>query len=464
MQQRLMRTGVRPINNIVDITNYVMLEYGQPLHAFDLSFIEGNKIIVRKAEDGESITTLDGIKRKPDVSMTVIADTKKSLAIAGVMGGGQSEVTENSDTILLESANFDANTTRLTSKKLSLRTEASSRFEKGVDPNIARLAADRACQLIVQLGAGEVLKGAVDVYPEEIKPHEVIVRPERINNFLGISLNNEEMVDIFKKLELGTENSGDTIKITVPTYRMDLLMEADFAEEVARIFGYDKIPPTMAKGNITVGGKPDGQIIEDIAKDLLNGMGFNEILTYSFVSPKTADMVNLDKNDTKRNMIKLINPLGDETSVMRTGLLPNMLEVAARNVNHKVENFKAFEIGQIFVPRNNPDNELPHEIPNLVIAMNIVTIYAVLEYCREDTTFPYMPIRGHGMVWVPRLVKLGKTISNALIPRRILILKISISGRMAFPMMPTSLSGFVLKKIRLKSALLQIWAISMETL
>jgi phenylalanyl-tRNA synthetase beta chain len=341
MQQRLMRTGVRPINNIVDITNYVMLEYGQPLHAFDLSFIEGNKIIVRKAEDGESITTLDGIKRKPDVSMTVIADTKKSLAIAGVMGGGQSEVTENSDTILLESANFDANTTRLTSKKLSLRTEASSRFEKGVDPNIARLAADRACQLIVQLGAGEVLKGAVDVYPEEIKPHEVIVRPERINNFLGISLNNEEMVDIFKKLELGTENSGDTIKITVPTYRMDLLMEADFAEEVARIFGYDKIPPTMAKGNITVGGKPDGQIIEDIAKDLLNGMGFNEILTYSFVSPKTADMVNLDKNDTKRNMIKLINPLGDETSVMRTGLLPNMLEVAARNVNHKVENFKA---------------------------------------------------------------------------------------------------------------------------
>ncbi|HZX20971.1 MAG TPA: phenylalanine--tRNA ligase subunit beta [Clostridia bacterium] len=369
MQQRLISAGVRPINNIVDITNYVMLEYGQPLHAFDLSFIEGNKIIVRKAEDGEQLTTLDGVKRRLDVSMTVIADTKKSLAIAGVMGGGQSEVTENSGTILLESANFDPSITRLTSKKLSLRTEASSRFEKGVDPNIARVAADRACQLIEQLGTGEVLKGAVDVYPKEIEHHEVIVRPERINNLLGISLNNEEMVDIFKRLELETENSGDTIKITVPTYRMDLLMEADFAEEVARIFGYDKIPPTMAKGNITVGGKPDSQIIEDIAKDLLNGMGFNEILTYSFVSPKTVDMTNLDKNNTKRDMLKLINPLGDETSVMRTGLLPNMLEVAARNVNHKVENFRAFEIGQIFVPGHNPDNELPHEIPNLVIAM-----------------------------------------------------------------------------------------------
>ncbi len=369
MQQRLIGAGVRPINNIVDITNYVMLEYGQPLHAFDLSFIEGNKIIVRKAEDGEILTTLDGVKRKLNTSMTIIADAKKSLAIAGVMGGGQSEVTGDTDMILLESANFDANTTRLTSKNLSLRTEASSRFEKGVDPNIARLAADRACQLIVQLGAGEVLEGAVDAYPEKIEPHKVTIRPEKINDLLGISLGNEEMVDIFRRLELNSENSGDIIEITVPTYRMDLLMEADFAEEVARIFGYDKIPPTMVKGDISVGGKPDNQIVEDIARDLLNGMGFNEILTYSFISPKAIDMINLSKDSTKRDMIRLINPLGDETGVMRTSLLPNILEVAARNINHKVNDMRAFEIGQIFIPRIESEEELPYEIPNLVMAM-----------------------------------------------------------------------------------------------
>ncbi len=369
MQQRLIGAGIRPINNIVDITNYVMLEYGQPLHAFDLSHIEGNKIIIKKAEDGELFTTLDDVERKLDSTMTMIADTKKSLAIAGVMGGEQSEVTEKTDTILLESAHFNPDTTRHTSKELSLRTEASSRFEKGVDPNIARLAADRACRLIVKLGAGEVYSGAVDVYPEKIKPHKVTVKPENINKLLGISLDNEEMVDIFRRLELKAENLDDTIKITVPTYRMDLLIETDFAEEVARIFGYDEIPPSVARGNIVVGGKPDNQTIEDIAKDLLNGMGFNEILTYSFISPKTIDMLNLDENSVKRNMIGLINPLGDETSVMRTSLLPGMLEVVARNINRNIENFKAFEIGQIFVPDPDSAKELPDEISNLVIAM-----------------------------------------------------------------------------------------------
>lgn len=369
MQQRLINSGVRPINNIVDITNYVMLEYGQPLHAFDLSYIEGNKIIVKRAKDDELFKTLDGVERKLKSSMTVIADEKKSLAIAGVMGGEQSEVTENTKTILLESAHFSSNNIRLTSKQLALRTEASSRYEKGVDPNIARLAADRACQLIVELGAGEVLEGAVDIYTEERMPRQVKIRPKKINDLLGISLSNEEMSDIFKKLEITTKDLGDTLDVTVPTYRMDLVMEADFAEEVGRIFGYDKIPPTMAKGNIEVGGKPSRQIIEDMAKDLLNAMGFNEILTYSFVSPKTIDMINLDENSTKRNMVKLINPLGDETSVMRTSLLPNILEVAARNTNRKVDDFRAFEIGQIFITKTDGVQELPLEIPSLVMAM-----------------------------------------------------------------------------------------------
>jgi len=369
MQQRLISAGVRPINNIVDITNYVMLEYGQPLHAFDLDYIEGSKIIVKRAKEGEVFTTLDGVERKLKSSMTVIADENKSLAIAGVMGGQQSEVTKDTNTILIESAHFNANNIRFTSKQLGLRTEASARYEKGVDPNVAKIAADRACQLIVELGVGEVLEGTVDVYHEEIKPYVTTIRPYKINNLLGISLNNQEMIDIFRKLEITAKDLNDTLEVTVPTYRMDLVMEADFAEEVGRIFGYDKIPPTMAKGNIAVGGKPTKQIIEDASKNLLNAMGFNETLTYSFVSPKTIDMINLSENSIKRNMIKLINPLGDETSVMRTSLLPNILEVAARNTNRKVENFRAFEIGQIFISKADESQQLPLEVGNLVIAM-----------------------------------------------------------------------------------------------
>lgn len=369
MQQKLISAGIRPINNIVDITNYVMLEYGQPLHAFDLSIIEGNKIVVKKAKEDELFTTLDGVERKLKSSMTVIADANKSLAIAGVMGGQQSEVTEDAKTILIESAHFNTNTTRHTSKQLALRTEASARYEKGVDPNITRTAADRACQLIVELGAGEVLEGAVDVYPNEVKPYTTSIRPDRINKLLGIDISNEEMIDIFRRLEITAKDLKETIEVTVPTYRMDLVMEADFAEEVGRIFGYDKIPATMAKGNIAVGGKPSRQIIEDAAKDTLNAMGFNETLTYSFVSPKTIDMINISEDSIKRNMVKLINPLGDETSVMRTSLLPNILEVAARNANRKVEAFRAFEIGQIFISQLNTTDELPLEIPNLVMAM-----------------------------------------------------------------------------------------------
>ncbi len=369
MQQRLISSGVRPINNIVDITNYVMLEYGQPLHAFDLSIIEGNKIVVKKAKEDEVFTTLDGVERKLQSSMTMIADTTKSLAIAGVMGGQESEVTENAKTILLESAHFNTNTTRQTSKKLALRTEASARYEKGVDPNIARIAADRACQLIVELGAGEVLEGAVDVYPNKVNPYSTTIRPEKINSLLGIALSNEEMINIFKRLEIGAKDLNDMIEVTAPTYRMDLVMEADFAEEVARIYGYDKIPPTMVKGNIAVGGKPERQIKQDAVRNILNSMGFNETLTYSFVSPKTLDMINISEDSIKRNVIKLLNPLGDETSVMRTSLLPNILEVAARNSNRKVEDFRAFEIGQIFIQKVEESKELPFEIPNLVIAL-----------------------------------------------------------------------------------------------
>ncbi|AKL94510.1 phenylalanyl-tRNA synthetase beta chain PheT [Clostridium aceticum] len=369
MQQRLARAGVRPINNIVDITNYVMLEYGQPLHAFDLDYIEDHTIVVKKGKRGQTFKTLDGTERKVKDYITMICDTKKSLAIAGVMGGEESEVTSKTKTILLESAYFHPEGIRLTSKQLGLRTEASSRFEKGLDPNIASIAADRACQLIEELKAGKVLKGAVDVYPEKHQSQQQSIRPHRINALLGTALTNGEMREILQKLEIDVKDQGDTLEVIAPTYRIDLNQEADFVEEIGRIYGYDRITATMARGNIVVGGKTRGQIIEDITKEALNAMGLNEILTYSFVSPKGADKIRVGQDSIKRNFIHLLNPLGDETSVMRTTLLPNLLEVAARNFNRKVENFRAFELGRIFLPKLDTSDPLPYEVMNLVLGM-----------------------------------------------------------------------------------------------
>ena len=370
MQRRLAKAGVRPINNIVDITNYVMLEYGQPLHAFDVDHISGGTIVVKKGKRGEYFKTLDGVERKVKDYMTMICDTDKPLGIAGVMGGEESEVTQETKRIVLESAYFEGENIRLTSRQLSLRTEASSRFEKGLDPNGVKLAADRACQLIEELGAGRVLKGAVDVYPVKKEAQIINIRPNRINKLLGIELSNSKIIHILNSLEMQVkENEDNTLQVTVPTYRIDLEEDADFAEEVGRIYGYDHIPATMAKTNIVAGGKTNGQIIEDIAKDALNAMGLNEILTYSFVSPKSIDKIRLNKDCIKNNFITLINPLGDETSSMRTTLLPNLLEVMSRNYNRKVEDFGAFEIGRVFIPSNNSCKPLPHELKSLVIGI-----------------------------------------------------------------------------------------------
>ncbi|AOY76389.1 phenylalanine--tRNA ligase subunit beta [Clostridium formicaceticum] len=387
MQQRLAKAGVRPINNIVDITNYVMLEYGQPLHAFDLGHVEGRTIIVKKGERGQVFKTLDGVERKIKDYMTMIYDINKPLAIAGVMGGEESEVTSKTKNILLESAYFHPEGVRLTSKQLGLRTEASSRFEKGLDPNIARIAADRACQLIEELGAGKVLKGAVDVYPQKREAQPQNIRPHRINSLLGTALTNEEMIEILKKLEIEVKDQGDVLEVTVPTYRIDLGQEADFVEEIGRIYGYDRITATMARGNIVVGGKNQGQIIEDITKEALNAMGLHEILTYSFVSPKGVDKIRVGEGSIKRNFIKLLNPLGDETSVMRTTQLPNLLEVMARNFNRKVENFRAFELGRIFLPKVDKSDPLPYEVMNLVLGVygeeDFFTLKGVLDSLLE---------------------------------------------------------------------------------
>ncbi|CAH2212386.1 phenylalanine--tRNA ligase subunit beta [Tepidibacter aestuarii] len=366
MQRRLIEAGVRPINNIVDITNYVMLELGQPLHAFDLEKLGRETIVVRRAEDEEKFTTLDDVERTLDSNMLLITNGEKSVAIAGVMGGANSEVSDNTKTILLESANFDADSIRRTSKKLNLRTEASAKFEKGIDVNLVETAINRAAQLIEQLNAGTVLKGIVENYNAPVKEQKITVRPQRINKLLGENISLNQFVEILESLEFKCELIEDKVELTVPSFRLDMVEEADVLEEVARIYGYENIPSKMLYGDNTMGLQTIEQLFEEGIKSSLVSMGLNEILTYSFVSPRGVDKINLSKDSIKRNFIKIKNPLGEETSVMRTTLLPNMLDVAARNNSRKVEEFAAFEIGNTFMPM---DEIMPVERKSICISM-----------------------------------------------------------------------------------------------
>lgn len=402
MQIKLMQAGMRPINNIVDITNFVMLELGQPLHAFDLDHLAGNKIVVKKAEENEIFTTLDKTERRLDSDMLMICDGQRPVALAGVMGGQNSEVTDSTKTILLESANFNADNIRTTSKKLALRTEASARFEKGVDPNLARIAANRACQLIEELGAGRIIKGVIDVYPNPLDKQVIKLRPARVNHLLGTHLTNEEMVDILQRLEMEVEVKTDQLMVTVPTFRQDIEQEIDFVEEIARIYGFDKITMTLPQGN-TQGAKTNGQIIEDISKTVLNAAGLNEIQTYSFVSPRIFDMIRMPEDSFMRRVVKLINPLGEENSIMRTTLMANMLEVLARNASRNVETAKAFEIGNIFMPKHIPVQELPIEKKVLSLGMygkseDFYTLKGVVERLLNKLgikDYGYVPEKNH---------------------------------------------------------------------
>lgn len=349
MQRKLIEAGVRPINNIVDITNFVMLELGQPMHAFDLKQVSTGKIVVRNAEDGEKFVTLDDTERELDKDMLVITNGERSLALAGVMGGANSEVTEGTTEILFESANFKAENVRATSKKLGLRTESSSRFEKGINQDLANLAVDRAAQLVELLGAGRVLKGVVDEYPTKHEPKSITVNVDRINRLIGVEIPASEMIAILESLEFKCElNSSNEIIAKVPSFRLDMEQEADFVEEIARIYGYDKIPTLELEGNPTIGMKTDKQKFSDTVKDSLVALGSDEILTYSFVSPRGIDKINEPKDSAKHNFVKILNPLGEETSVMRTTLIPNMLDVVATNVSHRVEELSVFELGHIF--------------------------------------------------------------------------------------------------------------------
>lgn len=368
MRHRLSAAGVRPINNIVDITNYVMLELGQPMHAFDLHNIQGNKIIVRRAKDGEIMHTLDDQERKLDSSMLVIADAQRPVAVAGVMGGANSEVTEETRTILFESAHFNGSSVRFTAKKLGMRTEASSRFEKGLDVENIITAVDRAVQLVEELGAGKVCRGVIDNYPK--KPEAVMIpfRPAKINAFLGTDVPVEEMKKIFAALELKLDETQQIVQ--VPTFRPDLEREADLAEEVARFYGYNKIHATLLSGkSATMGIRTPKQKIESILRNTMVACGMHECYTYSFTSPKVFDKINLPADSVLRKTVVISNPLGEDYSIMRTTTLPDMLEVISTNYNRRIEQARLFELSHIYLPDPAGKQTLPEEREVLTLGM-----------------------------------------------------------------------------------------------
>ncbi|MCR5273719.1 MAG: phenylalanine--tRNA ligase subunit beta, partial [Lachnospiraceae bacterium] len=367
MQRRLSNQGIRPINNIVDITNYVMLEYGQPMHAYDLSTIEENKIVVSRAEKGEMFTTLDGQERKLDETMLMIRDGKKAVGLAGIMGGENSMITDNVDTILFEAATFDGANIRVSSKKLGMRTDASSIFEKGLDPNNASAAIDRACQLIEELGAGEVVGGMVDVYP--VKKEQVVLpfKPDRYNHLLGTDISAEDMIGYFKALEIEYDSAKN--ELIIPTFRQDLLCDADIAEEVARFFGYDKIPTSLPSGHATAGKLSFKMRIETVARDVAENNGFSQAFCYSFESPKVFDKLRLDENDPSRNAVVISNPLGEDFSIMRTLPLNGILTSLATNFNRRNKDVRLYELGNIYLPKNLPLTELPDERMQFTLGM-----------------------------------------------------------------------------------------------
>lgn len=366
MQRKLIEAGMRPISNIVDITNYVMLELGQPLHAFDLDDIKYNKMTVKMAEEGEKFTTLDGVERTLTSDMLVIGNQDKTLDLAGIMGGENSEIKDTTTSIFIEGASFAKENIRATSKKLGLRTEASSRFEKGIDINLTEVAVNRACQLIEELGCGTVLNGMLDYYPQKEEVQKVTVNPVRINKLLGVNVPMDQFINILESLEFKCNLvSSEVLELEVPTFRLDITEDADILEEIARIYGYDNIPAANLEGNATAGVKTDKQKFIDNVKANSIACGLNEILTYSFVSPRGVDKINLCADDEKRNFVKIMNPLGEETSVMRTTLIPNMLDVISTNISHKVEEVSAFECGNTFTPQEG----LPVESKKYCVGM-----------------------------------------------------------------------------------------------
>jgi len=365
MQERLRVVGIRPINNIVDITNYVMAEYGQPMHAFDYDLLEGHKIVVDRAKDGEEFETLDGVVRKLDKDILMINDGKKAVAVAGIMGGENSKITDDVTTMVFECATFDGTNIRLSSKRLGLRTDSSGKFEKGLDPNNAYDAMMRACSLVEELGAGEVVGGCVDVYPVKAVESRVKFEPERINKLLGTDISREDMLEIFDRIELKYDKETD--EIVAPTFRQDIHFMADLAEEVARFFGYDKILTTLPKSSAAIGGINLKLEIEELARDVAKFLGFSEAMNYSFESTKVFDKLNLSKDSRYRKAIEISNPLGEDFKIMRTQAVNGILNSLSTNYNRRNKDVHLFELANIYIPKELPLKELPDERMQFVL-------------------------------------------------------------------------------------------------
>lgn len=367
MQRRLASVGIRPINNLVDITNYVMEEYGQPMHAYDLETIAGREIIVRRAKRDEKFVTLDGQERQMDESVLMICDGEKSVGIAGIMGGENSMITDDVKTMLFEAACFDGTNIRRSSKKVGLRTDASGKFEKGLDPNNAQAAIDRACQLVEELGAGEVVGGMVDVYGKKKEPVRVPFDAARINQLLGTEISREEMLGYFEMVGLSYDEAAS--EVIAPTFRQDLFRLADLAEEVARFYGYDNIPTTLPRGEATAGKLSFKLRVEEVARDIAEFCGFSQGMTYSFESPKVFDKLLLPSDSPLRNTVEIVNPLGEDYSIMRTTSLNGMLTSLATNYNRRNKNVRLYELGNIYLPKALPLTELPEERMQFTLGM-----------------------------------------------------------------------------------------------
>ncbi len=367
MQRRLAACGIRPINNLVDITNYVMMEYGQPMHAYDLKNVAGNKIIVRRAKDGDEFQTLDGQVRKLDSEMLMICDAEKEIGLAGIMGGENSKITDDVQTVLFEAATFNGANVRKSSKRVGLRTDASSIFEKGLDPRNAEAAINRACQLIEELGCGEVVGGIVDVKEPFKALKQISFEPDKINKFLGTDISKEEMLEIFDRLELAyDENTG---MITAPSFRQDIECFADIAEEVARFYGYDKIPTTLPSGEATTGKLSFKLRIEEKARDIAEYCGFSQGMCYSFESPKVFDKLLIPADSELRKAVTISNPLGEDFSIMRTISLNGMLTSLAANYNRRNKNVRLYELGNIYIPKSIPVVDYPDERMQFTLGM-----------------------------------------------------------------------------------------------
>lgn len=367
MQRRLVACGIRPINNIVDITNYVMEEYGQPMHAYDLDTIKGNKIIVRRGEDGEKFQTLDEQVRDIDSSILMICDDKDAIGIAGIMGGENTKITDDMNTLLLEAACFNGTNIRLSGKKLGLRTEAAAKFEKGLDPNTAMEAINRACQLIEELGAGDVVAGVVDAYPSVRSESRVGFDPDKTNHILGTDIPKETMIEYLKRVDLEYDESAG--EVIVPSWRQDVESQADLDEEVARFYGYDIIPSTLPGGSATTGHLPFVLQIENIARDVAEQSGFSESMNYSFESPKVYDKLLIPEDSELRKAVVISNPLGEDFSIMKTTPLNGMLTSLSRNYNHRNKDVRLYEIANIYMPKELPLTQLPDERKQFTLGM-----------------------------------------------------------------------------------------------